>query len=297
MKAIVCDKYDSLDDLKIKEVSMPKIKDHELLIRVMACTVASGDCVVRKASNPFVKLTFGLRKPRKSILGTDFAGVVAQIGEKVTKFAVGDRVVASTGMKFGGQAEYTALSQDAAIVKIPSSLSFQEASVLAFGGNAALHFLRKMGNERGSKLLVYGASGAVGSSTVQLAKYLGFEVTGVCSATNSELVRSLGADAVFDYTQADWMNDLGHYDFVFDAVGKTKKEEWKDHLVSGGSFYSIAKGLVKESPEYLALLVKLAAKKQIVPVIDRVYPMEQAREAYTYVESGRKKGNVVLSFD
>ncbi|MCA5014429.1 MULTISPECIES: NAD(P)-dependent alcohol dehydrogenase [unclassified Enterococcus] len=296
MKAILCTRYDSFDGLRIEEVKKPSIKENELLIRIMASTVASGDSVVRRASNPFVKLVFGLSKPRNPILGTDLAGIVEAVGGKVTTFKVGDRVVASTGMKFGGHAEYIALDQTVAIAKIPEEQAFKDAVTLPFGGNAGLHYLNKMQKGNGKRLLIYGASGAVGSSTVQLAKIYGFHVTAVCSARNMDLVRSLGADIVRDYTSADWKEELGCFDHIFDAVGKTDKKQWKNHLNTNGTFYTIAKGFVKENAPNLDLLLSLAQKKQLKPVIDKIYSMEQIVDAYKLVESGRKRGNVVLDF-
>lgn len=296
MKAVICEGYNTFDKLNIKEVPKPKIKENEILIRIMASTVSSGDSAVRKPPYFFVRLVFGLKKPRNSILGTEMAGFIEQKGAKVTKFNIGDRVVASTGMKFGGHAEYITLNQDLAIAKIPTALSFRDAVALPFGGSAALHYLRKMKKKTATKILIYGASGAVGSSSVQLAKYYGFEVTAVCSQNNMGLLYSLGADYVLDYTKKDWENDLGEYDYIFDAVGKTKSKQWNAYLNDSGTFYSIAKGFVKEKTADLELLVQLANENKLEPVIDKVYKMNQIVEAYQLVESGRKRGNVVLDF-
>jgi NADPH:quinone reductase-like Zn-dependent oxidoreductase len=296
MKAVICEGYNTFDKLNIKEVPKPKINEDEILIKIMASTVSSGDSAVRKPPNSFVRLIFGLQKPRNSILGTEMAGVIEQKGANVTKFNVGDRVVASTGMKFGGHAEYCRLNQNLAIAKIPTSLSFADAVALPFGGSAALHYLRKMKKETTRKILIYGASGAVGSSSVQLAKYYGFEVTAVCSQSNVSLLYSLGADNVFDYTKKDWKADLEEYDYIFDAVGKTKSKQWKAYLDDNGRFFSIAKGFVKEKTADLELLVQLVNENKLEPVIDKIYTMDQIVEAYQRVESGRKRGNVVLDF-
>ncbi|ALR99963.1 NADPH:quinone reductase [Enterococcus silesiacus] len=294
MKAIVCEGYGSSELLKIKEVPTPTVKPNELLIKIGASTVASGDCVVKNAANPFVKIVFGLKRPRNPILGTDLAGVVEQVGKNVKNYKIGDRVIASTGMKFGCHAEYISLNEKKAITLIPENLSYEEAVTLAFGGTAALHFLKKVKIDKHTKILIYGASGAVGSSSIQIAKYFGAEVTGVCSAKNSEMVKSLGADHVLAYTSDAWKVDLEKYDYIFDAVGKTTKADWQNALKDDGNFATIAKGLVRASNADLFRLVELAENGQLKPVIDRVYPMSQIGQAYEYVESGRKKGNVVI---
>ncbi|MGG5372754.1 NAD(P)-dependent alcohol dehydrogenase [Enterococcus sp. AZ196] len=297
MKAIVCEKYGSTEHLKIKELSIPKVKENDILVRVLATTVASGDCVVKNASNPFVRIIFGIQKPRNPILGTDLAGIVEKVGSNVTRFNIGDHIVASTGMKFGGHAEYISLNQNLAISKIPEKMSFKEASVLAFGGNAALHYLRKMKKKSNSKILIYGASGAVGSSSIQLAKHFGLEVTAVCSSNNIDMVRLLGADSTLDYTKIDWERSLKNYDFIFDTVGKTKQKKWDKYLTKNGKFYTVAKGLVKENTQDLELLVNLTNQDILRPVIDRIYTIDEVKEAYSYVETGRKRGNVVLDFE
>lgn len=296
MKAVICEKYGSLDHIKIKQIEIPTITDDEILIKTMVSTVSRGDCVVRNASNPFMKMLFGFSRPRQPILGTELAGVVEQVGEKVTEFKIGDRVVASVGTKFGGHAEYIALKQDLAISTIPSALSFDEAVSLPFGGNAALHFLRKMEKKKDSSILIYGASGAVGTASVQIAKIFGFNVTAVCSSANRRLMYDLGIYHVFDYAKPNWRTGIGKFDYIFDAVGITTKKEWNVHLNSHGQFYSIAKGLVKPNLTDLEFLLDLASEEQIKPVIDRVYAVEKITDAYTYVETKRKKGNVLLDF-
>lgn len=296
MKAIVCEKYGSTRYLQIKEIPTPLVKKNDVLIKIKASTVASGDCVVRNAS-PFVRLAFGWKRPRQPILGTDVAGVVERVGSNVDQFEVGDRVIASTGMKFGGHAEYVAVHEDSAIIKYSNSLSFEEATSIAFGGNAGLYFLRKASIKPGSKVLIYGASGAVGSSSIQLAKHFGAEVTGICSGRNSELIYSLGADLVVNYEEADFATKIGVYDVIFDAVGKTSKKNWQTNLTSKGKFLTVARGLVKENPADLRLLINLIEHKQLEPVVDKIYPMEQIREAYHYVETGKKRGSVVIQIN
>lgn len=294
MKAIVCEGYSSSELLKIKEVPTPTVKSNELLIKIEAATVASGDCVVKNAANPFIKIVFGLTRPRKPILGTDLAGIVEQVGKDVKNYKIGDRVIASTGMKFGCHAEYISLNEKKAISIIPENLSYEAAVTFAFGGTAALHFLKKGKVDKQTKILIYGASGAVGSSSIQIAKYFGAEVTGVCSAKNSEMIRSLGADRVLAYTNDAWKMELEKYDYIFDAVGKTTKADWQNALKDEGNFATIAKGLVSAGSSELDKLVELAENGQLKPVIDRVYPMRQIGQAYEYVESERKKGNVVI---
>lgn len=297
MKAIICERYGAPSFLSINEVSMPLIKPNEVLIKIKAATVATGDCVVRNATNPMIKLVFGWKRPRQPILGTDLAGIVVNVGSNVKKFKSGDHVIASTGMKFGGHAEYIAINENASIVKCLNTLSFAEATSIAFGGNAGLHYLRKANVKSGNKVLIYGASGAVGSSSIQLAKYFGAEVTGICSQKNVELVFSLGADAVVNYEEEGFIDKLGKFDLIFDAVGKTSKKNWLNNLSEQGNFFTVAKGLVKNNPDDLEILTSLLENKQLVAVIDRIYPMEQIIQAYEYVETGRKRGTVVLQID
>ncbi|WP_207696714.1 hypothetical protein DOK67_0001978 [Enterococcus sp. DIV0212c] len=294
MKAIVCESYGSAEALKIKDIQTPIIKPNELLIKIKATTLASGDCVVKNATNPFIRIMFGFRRPRNPILGTDLAGVVEQVGSNVTQFNIGDRVIASTGMKFGGHAEYISLKEKSAIALIPENLSYEDAVTLAFGGTAALHFLKKVKINKQTKILIYGASGAVGSSSIQIAKYYGANVTGVCSTQNKEMIQTLGADYVLDYTKDDLKHNTEKYDFIFDAVGKTAKKDWEKSLSNEGKFATIAKGFIKVNIPDLKMLIALVENGQLKPVVDRVYQMNQIVEAYQYVESGRKKGNVVI---
>lgn len=280
MKAMVCTKYGKPDVLQLEEVENPIPKENEILIKIHATTVTSGDCRVRSFNSPLLlwlpmRIVLGLRKPRKSILGVELAGEVEDVGKNVTRFKKGDQLFAMTGMKFGGYAEYICLPKKGTIAVKPENVTCEEAASISFGGTTALHFFRKGNIQAGQKVLIYGASGAVGTAAVQLANYYGAEVTGVSSAKNRELVKSLGADYVIDYQNEDFTKKEERYDLIFDAVGKLTKNQRKEALTLNGRFVSVeGQGIAKVQTEDLLFLKKLMEEGRIKSVIDRCYSLE-----------------------
>lgn len=300
MKAVLCLKYGTPEVLSLQQVSKPSPKENEILIKIHATTVTTGDVRVRGFNSPLLywlpmRLFLGIRKPRKPILGVELAGVVEEVGQRVTRFKKGDDVYAMTGMRFGAHAEYICLPEDGIVTHKPQNVTFEEAAAIPFGGTTALHFLRKGKIQSGQKVLIYGASGAVGTAAVQLAKFFDTEVTAVCGSTNLELVKSLGADHVVDYTREDFTKSDNKYDIIFDAVGKTSTSKSQNALTANGKFVTVdGQGIAKERTEDLEFLKKRIESGQMIPVIDRYYKLDQISEAHEYVETGRKKGNVVI---
>jgi NADPH:quinone reductase-like Zn-dependent oxidoreductase len=274
-----------------------------VLIKIFATSAHVGDGIMRRGKHPdsklytaMIRLVYGLRKPKMSILGLELAGEIEAVGKDVRKFKKGDQVFASTAMvKLGAYAEYRCLSEDWMVAMKPTNLSFEEAAVVPAGGPTALLHLRNANIKSGQKVLIYGASGSVGTYAVQLAKHFGAEVTGVCSWRNLELVKSLGADKVIDYTEKDFSESGRTYDVVFDAVGKTSSSQRKRALKKNGVFLNVLGNPGKETVENLVFLKGLIEAGKLKPVMDRCYPWEQIVEAHRYLDTGRKKGHIAIT--
>lgn len=300
MKAVITTKQGSPEFLKLSEIEKPVPKDNEVLIKVQSATVTAGDVILRKSGFFMLILMRILGFKKKKIPGTEFAGTIEKIGTKVTNWKVGDEVYGTTtGLTIGGSAEYICLPQKwrmGVFTKKPVNLSFEEAAATVVGGMTALQLLQKASIQRGNNVLIYGASGSVGSFAVQLAKYFGATVTGVCSTKNIDMVKSLGADHVLDYTKENFKRTLEEatYDVIFDAVGKLKDGK---KLLSGNGKYLSVKSMTSESTEKLLKVKELAEEGKIKPFIDKTYSLDKIAEAHEYVERGHKRGNVVITIN
>ncbi|MBT3362732.1 MAG: NAD(P)-dependent alcohol dehydrogenase [Chloroflexi bacterium] len=321
MKAVICTKYGTPEVLQFAEVEKPVPGDNEVLIKTYATTVHIGDTRMRSCKVPpsfwlLFRIGFGIRGPRRKILGMELAGVIEEVGKDVTLFKAGDAVYASMGFGNGAYAEYKCLPEDKMLALKPANISYEEAAAAPNGAMTALAILKKANIQQGQKVLIYGASGSVGTFAVQLAKYYGAEVTGVCSTANLELVQSLGADKVIDYTAEDFTKNGEVYDIILDAVAKKTFGQCKDSLVDGGRYCTTVPGLssivqklwrsmvgskrmvfpaLAEKVEDLVFIKELIEEGKLKVVMDRIYPWEQIVEAHAYVDLGHKKGHVAIT--
>lgn len=304
MRAVVCTRYGPPEVLVLKEIPTPVPRKNEVRIRVLATAVTSSDCYTRGlnlslAYRIMARLVLGWKAPRQPVLGMVLSGEVDSVGPDVRSFEVGDRVFGFNRHRFGTYAQYACWPADGLLAERPSNLTDEEAAAIPYGGLIALSFLRQANVRAGQSILVFGASGAVGTSAVQLARHLGAHVTGVCSTANVDLVTSLGAQRVVDYTVEDFTQGTARYDLILDAVGKRKSaaalRQCRQVLAPGGACISVDDGRPGLRREDLVLLGELATKGEIKPVIDRTYPLDGIVEAHRYVDTGRKRGNVVIT--
>jgi len=304
MRAVVCTRYGPPEVLLVKEVPTPTPRKNEVRIRILATAVTSSDCYVRGLNlnltyRIMARLALGWNAPRQPVLGMVLSGEVDSIGPDVRSFEVGERVFGFNRHLFGTYAQYVCWPEDGLLARRPANLTDEEAVAIPYGGLLASSFLRKAHLRAGQSILVFGASGAVGTSAVQLARHFGAQVTGVCSTANVELVTSLGAARVVDYTVEDFTDGTERYDLIFDAIGKRRRaaalRRCRQVLAPGGACISVDDGTPNLRREDLVLLGELATKGEIKPVVDRTYPLDEIVEAHRYVDNGHKRGNVVIT--
>jgi len=301
MKAVICTKYGSPEVLQLREVFKPKPKDNQILVKIVATTVNSADARVRSLDikgflKVIMQLVLGSSKPRKPILGTVFSGVVETVGDKVSKFKVGDKVFGMTGYNFGTYAEYITVNQNSNMLEMPKNATYEEAAAIIFGGQTAIYFLEKanIGDKPNQKTLIIGATGSVGTAAIQIARHHKADITAVCSSEGRKLVSDLGVNNIVLYDKEDFTKQTEKIDIIFDAVGKYNRKQCKILLNKNGIYKTVSSTNASETIQQLQLLKELFEKEEFKAVIDKTFQMKEIIQAHRYVDTGRKKGNVVL---
>jgi len=301
MKAVICTKYGTPEVLQIQEVSKPLPNDNQILVKIIATAVNSGDVRLRSLDvkgflKVIMRLVLGITRPRKPILGIVFSGIVESKGNKVSKFKVGDKVFGMTGFKFGTYSEYIAVNQNSNVLEMPKNATYEEAAAIIFGGQTAIHFLNKakIAKKLNQKILIIGATGSVGTAAIQIAKHHNANITAVCSSNGHKLVSELGVKNIVLYDKEDFTSWADKFDIIFDAVGKSNKNLCKNLLNENGVYKSVSSGYASETIQQLQLLKELFEKGEFKATIDKTFPMDKIADAHKYVDTGRKKGNVVL---
>jgi len=300
MKAVICTKYGPPEVLQLREVAKPIPKNGQIVVRIIATAVNSGDVRVRSLDvkgflKVIMRLVLGVSKPRKSILGTVFSGVVETVGDKVSKFKAGDKVFGMTGYNFGTYAEYIAINQNSNVIEMPNNATFEEAAAIIFGGHTAIYFLDKVkiAEKSNPRVMIIGATGSVGIAAIQIAKYYNADISAVCSSKGQKLVNELGVKNVILYDLEDFTKQTEKFDIIFDAVGKSSIRQCEKMLNRNGVYTNVNR-FASETIQQLQLLKELFEKGDYKAVIDKTFPMGKIVEAHKYVDTGRKKGNVVL---